>query len=280
MSLTLRLFLLTALTMLAFAANSILNRMALAGGMIGPAGFALVRVVSGAVTLAVLVWAQDRRWADLTEVSWKSAGALALYVLGFSHAYMWLGTGIGALILFGGVQVTMFAGALLVGERPGRYRWAGAVMAFAGLVVLLAPSADTPSISGAVLMTVAAVGWGVYSLYGRRVKRPLQATAANFLLVTPVALLAWVAVPDTVAITGAGVGLAILSGAVMSGLGYALWYSILPRLAVSSAAIAQLTVPVIATAGGLLLLAERPGPGFLVSSALVLGGVALTAVRR
>jgi len=280
MSLTLRLFLLTALTMLAFAANSILNRMALAGGMIGPAGFALVRVVSGAVTLAVLVWAQDRRWADLTEVSWKSAGALALYVLGFSHAYMWLGTGIGALILFGGVQVTMFAGALLVGERPGRYRWAGAVMAFAGLVVLLAPSADTPSISGAVLMTVAAVGWGVYSLYGRRVKRPLQATAANFLLVTPVALLAWVAVPDTVAITGAGVGLAILSGAVMSGLGYALWYSILPRLAVSSAAIAQLTVPVIATAGGLLLLAERPGSGFLVSSALVLGGVALTAVRR
>ncbi len=277
---TLRLFLLTALTMLAFAGNSLLNRAALAGDLIGPSGFAMIRVIAGAVVLALLVWRRDRRWADLAEVSWKSTGALALYVLGFSHAYIWLDAGIGALFLFGGVQITMFAGALIGGERPSPQRWAGAALAFGGLVLLLAPSTNAPSLLGAGLMLAAAFGWGMYSLYGRQVKRPLQATAGNFLLAVPIALIVGWSVPDAMPATSPGVILAVLSGAVTSGLGYALWYTILPRLAATLAAVAQLTVPVIAAAGGALLLAEFPGFSFLIASVLVLGGVALSVWRK
>jgi len=273
---SLRLFLLTTLTMLAFAGNSLLNRAALTGELIGPSGFAMIRLISGAAVLALLVWQRERRWFDLAEVNWKSTGALALYMLGFSYAYVWLEAGIGALFLFGGVQITMFGGAILGGERPSPQRWAGAVLAFGGLVLLLSPSTNAPNLVGAGLMLAAAFGWGMYSLYGRKVKRPLQATAGNFLLAVPVALIVGFAVPDRVPATNLGVVLAVLSGAVTSGLGYALWYMILPRLAATLAAVAQLTVPVIAAVGGALILAETPGFSFAVASLLVLGGVGLS----
>lgn len=273
---SLRLFLLTTLTMLAFAGNSLLNRAALTGELIGPSGFAMIRLISGAVVLALLVWQRERRWFALAEVNWKSTGALALYMLGFSYAYVWLDAGIGALFLFGGVQITMFAGALLAGERPSPQRWAGAALAFGGLVLLLSPSTNAPNLLGAGLMLAAAFGWGMYSLYGRQVKRPLQATAGNFLLAVPVALIVGFAVPDTVTATNLGLILAVLSGAVTSGLGYALWYMILPHLAATLAAVAQLTVPVIAAVGGALILAEFPGLSFAVAALLVLGGVGLS----
>ena len=280
MTLSVRLFLLTSLTMAAFAANSVLNRMALSGGSIGPADFALIRVLSGVVMLAVLVWWRDRKLVDLSEVSWKSAGALVLYVLGFSFGYITLSAGTGALILFGGVQVTMFSGALLAGERPSNTRWAGAGLAFLGLVWLLLPSAYAPDPVGAALMAAAAFGWGIYSLYGRKVARPLQATAGNFLLAVPVVILVSLVFPDPKDPLFGGILLAVLSGAVTSGMGYALWYSILPRLEASLAAVAQLTVPVIAVLAGIIVLDEVPTFGFWVSAVLVLGGVGLSALRQ
>jgi len=272
--------LLTALTMVAFAANSVLNRFALAGDLIGPASFALLRVASGAVVLAALVWSRERRLANLGEVSVWSVLGLSVYALGFAFAYITLDTGIGALILFGVVQVTMFAGALISGERPGRWRWIGAGVAFSGLVYLLAPSASAPNPLGAIEMAAAGVGWGYYSLYGRTVKQPLQATAANFLLSVPLALLVWGVVWGMAATpqgtSGAGVALAVASGAITSGLGYALWYSVLPRIDATLAAIAQSTVPVIAAAGGILFLSETLTRGFIIASVLILGGVALS----
>jgi len=274
-----RLFLVTSLTMVAFAANSILNRFALADHLIGPAGFGVLRLLSGAVMLALLVAIGERKPVALTEVSPFSVLGLSAYVLGFAYAYITLPAGIGALILFGVVQVTMFAGALILGERPGRFRWIGAGVAFAGLIYLLAPSVAAPDPLGAALMALAGVGWGYYSIYGRTVTRPLHATAANFLFATPVAALVWAIFPDPVVPGVPGAGLAILSGAVTSGLGYALWYSVLPKLDTSLAAIAQVTVPVIAAVGGILFLSEAMTLNFAISSVLVLGGIALS-IRR
>jgi drug/metabolite transporter (DMT)-like permease len=271
--------LLTTLTMLAFAANSVLNRLALADDLIGPSAFALIRVLSGAVILAALVWWQDRKPFDLAEVSPLSVAGLTAYILGFTYAYQNLDAGIGALILFGVVQITMFAGALLAGNNPRRNQWLGAGIAFAGLVYLLAPSADAPELKGAVLMAGAGIGWGYYSLYGRGVARPLQATAGNFLLSLPPILVAWVLILDQVAASGAGVALAIISGAVTSGLGYALWYSVLPKLETAQAAIAQLTVPLIALAGGIVFLGEALSAEFAIASVLILGGVGIS-IRR
>lgn len=273
-----RLFLLTSLTMVAFAANSVLNRLSLAEGEIGPSGFALIRVVSGALVLLVLVAATRKSAA---KVAFKPASAIALtvYLLGFSFAYVSLETGIGALILFGGVQITMFAGALIARDEITPQRWVGSALAVAGLVWLLLPSAGAPPVLGAALMAAAAIGWGVYSLIGRTAALPLLETQRSFLLAVPLVTAAWVLVPDGVSLTSIGVVLAVLSGAVTSGLGYALWYSVLPKLDTISASVAQLTVPVIAMLGGVAFLGEPLTWRFAVSTALILSGV-LIAVRR
>jgi len=206
------------------------------------------------------------------------AATLALYVLGFSFAYVTLEAGTGALILFGGVQITMFAGALLAREQVPGARWIGAGVAFAGLLVLLWPLGGiAPDTQGAALMAAAAVGWGVYSLLGRGSANPLGATAANFALALPAGVLIFALLPDTV--TARGAVLAVISGAVTSGAGYALWYSVLPRLAASVAAVAQLTVPVIAAAAGLVLLGEPVSARFAIAAILVLGGV-IYSLRR
>ncbi|NOX72699.1 MAG: DMT family transporter [Alphaproteobacteria bacterium] len=275
-----RLFLLTSLTMIAFAANSVLNRLALADGLIGASSFAFVRVLSGAVMLAALVWWRDRKVFDLAEVSLLSVLGLSSYVLGFAYAYQSLDAGVGALILFGVVQITMFVGAMLKGEPPRLNQWIGAGVAFAGLAYLLAPSATAPPLDGAILMAVAGLGWGYYSLYGRGVTRPLQATAGNFLLSLPFALAAWFLLPDGGVATGAGVALAVVSGAVTSGLGYALWYAVLPRLEAAQAAIAQLAVPLIALLGGVAFLGEGLSVAFAVASVLILGGVVISMRRK
>lgn len=270
-----RLFLLTALTMLAFAANSILNRMALEDGTTGPAAFAAIRLISGALCLwALVAWRSGR-----LRPAWHPGGAasLALYVLGFSFAYVSLPAGVGALILFGGVQITMFAGALLLREAVPAQRWTGAALAFCGLVWLLLPAGGaSPDPVGAALMAAAALGWGIYSLLGRGATDPLGATAGNFVFAAPLGLILFALLPDTA--TAQGAALAILSGAVTSGCGYALWYAVLPRLGSARAAVAQLCVPVIAATGGLLLLAEGIDLRFGLASALVLGGVLLASL--
>ncbi len=279
-----RLFLLTALTMVAFAANSILNRLALAGGHIEAVPFGAIRLVAGAAMLAGLciVLRGGLRLGGPARVS--GALSLLVYMYGFSLAYTALDAGLGALILFGMVQITMFAAALLTRETLPARRWIGAALALSGLAWLMWPGAGTAvSPWHGALMGLAGIGWGVYSLAGRKSKDALQATAANFTLAAPVGLLAWLALPspaDAAPLSGYGIVLAILTGAVTSGLGYALWYTVLPSLVASVAAVAQLTVPIIALLGGILLLGESLTVQIVLSSALVLGGVALSMPRR
>ncbi|MEL6914028.1 MAG: DMT family transporter [Pseudomonadota bacterium] len=282
-----RLLLATAAVLVAFAGNSVLNRMALLGeGAIGALEFATIRVLAGALVLVVLVRLRDRgterprRAPDAAQLA--AAGALALYLLGFSLAYLSLPAGLGALILFGGVQVTMFAGAVLGGEAVPRARWIGAGLAFGGLIYLFWPGgAEAPDPLGAVLMGLAALGWGVYSLLGRASRDPLGDTARNFLFaIVPVGAALLVAGAVTGAATGGGTVplrgalLGVASGAVTSGLGYALWFRVLPALTPSVAAVAQLTVPLLAMAGGMVFLAEPLTTRFAVASIIVLGGVA------
>lgn len=268
-----KLALLTALTMVAFAANSVLNRLALADGAIDPASFAALRIASGgAILWAMVLWRRGK-------LTFRLGGVLSLvaYMIGFSFAYVSLDTGIGALILFGGVQVTMFLGALIKREPVSFARWSGALIAFAGLIVLVWPAEDAKvPLAGTVLMVVAAVGWGIYSLLGKGAADPIASTASNFVYALPFGALALAFAP-TLVVSVQGVLLAVLSGAVTSGLGYALWYTILPRMSASLAAIVMLTVPVIATAGGVVFLGETVGLRFAIATGLVLGGVLVAA---
>lgn len=277
-----RLILLTALAMCAFAANSVLNRFAVGMGQIDAVSFAVLRLLAGAGTLAVLVGLRAAR-GGVVWAGWpgRLAGVLGLtvYLFGFSLAYAALDAGAGALILFGAVQITMFAGALASGDAVPRLRWAGAGLAFGGLMVLLWPGTGVPlSVMHAGLMAVAGVGWGIYSLAGRRAGDPLAGTAANFVLAVPLGLAAGLALGIMPAgSTGLGVALALASGAVTSGLGYALWYSVVPRLGAGRAAVAQLSVPVLTAAAGVALLAEPVDARFMLAAAFVLGGVALAS---
>lgn len=281
-----RLILLTALAMVAFAANSVLNRAALTGGGIDPVSFGTVRLISGAAMLVILSMAQRRSITLRGVTRWIAVTALLIYVFAFSLAYQRLDAGLGALILFGCVQITMFAGALAARETVPPLRWLGAGIAFSALIWLLWPDggAEVPPIYG-MAMAAAGAAWGVYSLAGRGGSDPLAGTAANFVLA------AMIAVPLTFAIAawpgaatlhmdGGGAAMAILSGAVTSGLGYALWYAVLPRLAATTAATAQLSVPIIAMAGGVVMLGEPLTGTFALAAGLVLGGVALSILRR
>lgn len=271
---TLRLLPPLIVVLIAFAANSVLNRMALAETATGPASFAALRLASGALVLGLLVAARAGTRPSRADLRGSIGPALALltYMLFFSFAYLSLDAGIGALILFGGVQVTMFAGALLAGEAMPQRRWLGAGLAFGGLAYLLWPEgAHAPALLGSVMMLAAAAGWGIYSLQGRSRSDPLLSTALAFALALPASVLLWAVLRDGMDARGAV--LAVLSGGVTSALGYALWYRLLPSMAASTAGVAQLTVPVIALMGGMLLLAEPVTLRFVIAAVLVLGGV-------
>ena len=275
-----RLSLLAAITMVAFAGNSILNRMALAEELISPDAFAAIRLTSGALALAVLVSFSQKGLGWLGKGSAVGAISLAVYAIGFSFAYLRIDAGLGALLLFGVVQITMFASALINRQESiSTLRWLGTGMAFGGLVLLLLPGAAAPSLPFAALMIVSALGWGFYTLAGKQATDPLASTAANFLYAAPAGLIAWTLAPSTEILTPTGVSLALLSGIVTSGMGYALWYFILPQLRTTTAALAQLTVPVIAAAGGVLLLREDMTLIFVVATALVLAGVGISLRR-
>ncbi|MGE4611891.1 MAG: DMT family transporter [Paracoccaceae bacterium] len=274
-----RLFLITLLALVAFAANSVLTRSALAVELIGPGAFMAIRLASGAVTLGALVAFRGGLGRMRGHGGVISAAALLLYAAAFSFAYVTLEAGIGALILFGGVQITMFAGALLAGERPHAVRWIGAFLGMAGLGVLFGPGAARPDLVGAIMMAFSALGWGIYTLRGRSVAAPLEATAVNFLFAAPFGVFLWVLFPAGAAVSTSGVLLAIASGSLASGVGYALWYSVLPKLESTLAAIFQLSVPIIALAGGVLFLGEAVTLYFAISAGLIIAGV-LVAVRK
>ncbi|WP_112322378.1 DMT family transporter [Oceanibium sediminis] len=269
-----RVFLITVLALVAFAANSVLNRAALAGAGMEPGLFTAIRLMSGALMLMAIFRLSGGRGVG---GSWASAGALVVYAVAFSYAYQWLDAGVGALILFGSVQITMFAGGLLGGQRPGGWRWLGSGLGLAGLGVLFLPGAAAPGVAGVALMVLAGIAWGVYSLRGATSGAALRATAGNFLRSVPVgvALLLPVGFGAETQLSAAGVALAVASGALASGLGYAVWYSALPHLDPAIAAIAQLTVPLIALVGGMIWLAEVPTPAFALAAGLILGGVVL-----
>lgn len=272
-------FLLTALAMVFFAANSVLGRWALADGEAGPAAFALLRLLSGAICLGLLVRA---RGGTLTG-GWRPALALLGYVVFFTYAYLALPAGLGALILFVMVQMTMLGAGLLSGERPSVRMSAGAAVALAGLVALLAPGQVSAPLWAALTMAAAGICWGVYSVFGRSAGDPTRATAGNFArasLLAVILLAPPVLLGEEVGFSQKGFWLAVISGAVTSGLGYAIWYRALPGLSAIGAGTAQLSVPAIAALGGALLLGEALSSFELVMGLIILGGVALATLPK
>jgi drug/metabolite transporter (DMT)-like permease len=270
---------LTAIAMLAFAANSLLCRLALGQGLIDAASFATVRVVAGAVMLALILlprWRARGRCAP----DWRAAVMLFLYMAGFSFAYATLSAGTGALILFSAVQLTMFVVALRGGEHFPMLSWLGLAIAVAGLLYLVSPGLTAPDPLGAALMTVAGIAWGVYSLQGRAAADPLESTANNFICAVPMVIAVSLFFINEFRVSAAGLALAVTSGAVTSGLGYVAWYAALRRLPRTRAATVQLSVPVIAAVGGVALLAEPITVRLLIASTATLGGVWIVLAQR
>ncbi|GAB3626816.1 hypothetical protein PTE30175_03849 [Pandoraea terrae] len=270
---------LTAVAMLAFAANSLLCRLALQQGSIDPVSFGGIRLISGAITLAVIVRIRSGR-SSRGHADWLAAGMLFAYVAFFSFAYLTLSAGTGALILFGAVQLTMFSAGLRSGEMFGAIAWLGFAFAVAGLVYLVSPGVAAPPLIGAALMAIAGVAWGVYSLRGRGVTDPLVATASNFLRATALAVALSLLFVAHAHADAAGVSLAIASGALTSGIGYVIWYAALSKLSAMRAATVQLSVPLIAAFGGVAFLSEAITPRLAVASVAILGGIAMVLASR
>ena len=273
-----RVFALTSLAMVAFAGNSLLCRMALKDSQIDPASFTSIRIISGAVVLFLIT--RTRRVAADGSGGWPSALALFGYAAGFSYAYVDLPAGIGALLLFGAVQVTMIGYGLTTGERLLVRQSSGLVLALAGLVGLLLPGLSAPPPGGAALMIGAGVAWGIYSIRGKAKGDATCKTAGNFLRAAPLALgLNLAMLPSTRPAT-LGITCAVASGALTSGIGYAIWYSAIRGLKATQAATVQLSVPVIAAAGGIVFLGETLSARLLVASMAILGGVALVVIDK
>ena len=290
----------TFITLVAFAANSVLCRWALMDQTIDPLSFSIMRIISGAFTLLILLtlsssakrkqdkavnntsmYTKVRSQFDLTAIV-----ALLVYMFGFSFAYLTLGAGLGALVLFVAVQFTMIAAHLLAGNRMSLLEWCGCLLSVSGLVYLLMPTESTssPDITSIILMTLAGIGWGIYTLAGKKSTNALQSTTANFgfsslaILVLVSLLLTIPSVASKISITEQGLIYAILSGSVASGVGYSLWYYVVKKLNTVVASIAQLSVPVIATLGGVLLLSEPVTMQFVISSTVILLGISLVLV--
>lgn len=264
---------------MAFAANSVLCRIALRHATIDAATFSTIRLTAGAATLLlVTVW--TRRGASQVEGSWISAGMLFLYAVPFSFAYTSLSTGTGALILFGFVQLTMMIAALWSGERPHPLQWFGFGLALGGLVYLVLPGLEAPSFASAGLMALAGFSWGVYSLRGRGAGNPLAQTTNNFVRSVPLVVAVSLVALPRFHVERQGVLLAVASGALASGLGYAVWYGALRGLTATRAAAVQLLVPILAALGGVIFLAEAISGRLVLSAVMVLGGIALALIGR
>jgi drug/metabolite transporter (DMT)-like permease len=271
---------LTLAALVAFAANSILTRMALGADQLDAASFTTLRLCSGALVLALLAARHLRHAAAWRGRSLVGPVALFVYAAPFSFAYLRIGAAVGALVLFGVVQLTMISWGLRRGEQPDGRTWAGFILAAGGLAALTVPSVTRPDLTGVALMAVAGIAWGVYSIVGTGGTDPLTSTARNFILAVPLALLLSGTQLGKAHGTATGVTLAVISGAVTSGLGYAIWYRALRRLAVTQAGMVQLSVPVIAALGAVVFLGESLSTRLLLSGVAVLGGIALVLSAR
>jgi drug/metabolite transporter (DMT)-like permease len=269
----------TALALVAFAANSVLCRIALSQATIDAATFSTIRLTAGAATL-LLITVLTRGGAPRVETSWISAAMLFLYAVPFSFAYIRLTTGAGALILFGCVQLTMMSAALWSGERPHPLQWLGLSLALGGLVYLVLPGLAAPSLLGASLMALAGFSWGVYSLRGRGAADPLAQTTNNFVRTVPLVLVVSLFTMPQFHVQREGVLLAVASGALASGLGYVVWYQALRGLTATRAAVVQLLVPILAAVGGVIFLAEAISLRLAVATVIVLGGITLALIGR
>ena len=269
---------LTLITLVAFSANALLCRLALRLTTIDPASFTAVRLSSGALVLWLIV--RLRSGERVQGGNWPSALALFAYAAPFSFAYVTLPSGAGALLLFGAVQATMILAGLWGGERLGMRQSAGLALALSGLVYLLLPGLSAPPLGGSVLMLLAGIAWGVYSLRGRGIANPLAATAGNFLRAAPLAMALALASLPWLRLDWAGVGYAVLSGALASGVGYSIWYAALRGLTATRAATVQLSVPVIVALGGVVFLGEPITLRLVFASTAILGGIALVVLSR
>lgn len=271
-----RIVILTAIAMVAFAANSVLARLALASGTIDAAGYTGLRLAAGAVLLFAII-AITQRASTIPRIagSWTGAAALFAYAIAFSIAYLMLGAGTGALILFASVQMSMLGWAVLKGDRPQLLEWVGIAIAIASLAYLVSPGLSAPHPLGALLMVASGASWAAYSMIGRGSTSPLADTAGNFIRCLPAAIVLIMIGLFTMAPSAEGMLYAVLSGAIASGLGYAVWYLALPNLTRITASTVQLTVPAIAAAGGILFLSEPITMRLGIASIGILGGVAL-----
>jgi drug/metabolite transporter (DMT)-like permease len=275
---SLRILVLTVLAMIAFAGNSLLCRLALKHTSLDPASFTSIRLLSGAIILYLL--ALGRSGNSGGGGNWGSATALFAYAASFSFAYVNLPAATGALLLFGAVQATMISHGLLQGERLDRIQWLGLLLAFGGVVGLLLPGITAPPLLGSLMMLFAGIAWGIYSLRGRGASNPIRVSAGNFIRAVPLALVCSLATLDRFLFDPNGLALAIASGALASGLGYAIWYSVLPSIKATTAATVQLSVPVIAALGGILVLNELLSWLLLICSVVILGGIVMVILEK
>lgn len=274
-----RIFILTSLAIIAFAGNSLLCRLALKTTAIDAASFTTIRLISGAIVLWLIV--QVKAKGQHGKGSWLSALALFVYAAGFSFAYRYVSAATGALLLFGAVQATMISHGFGKGERFDKYQWLGLSIAIAGFVGLLLPGLAAPPLEGCLLMLAAGIAWGIYSLRGKTDGNPLQTTSGNFLRAVPMALVCSLWLVDRMQLDYSGIGFALCSGALTSGIGYVIWYAALPHLKTTTAATVQLAVPLITAVGGVVLLKEPATLRIVLASAAILGGIALViSVKR
>lgn len=270
----------TTLALFAFAANSVLCRLALGEQKIDPMSFTFVRLLSGAIVLLLILKLRQTKSTTQNTGAWTASLMLLLYAVCFSFAYVSLDTGTGALILFGTVQITMILVTLIQGNRLHISEWLGMGLAFSGFVVLILPGLNRPSLSGFLLMSLAGVGWGMYTVKGPSAKNPLIQTASNFLRTVPLIALLMLLSFKTASISRDGVMLAALSGSIASGLGYTIWYLALRGLTTTQAAVVQLLVPVIAALGGVVFVSEMITLRLGFSSVMILGGILLVVLGR
>jgi drug/metabolite transporter (DMT)-like permease len=271
---------LTGLALIAFAANSVLCRLALGNEAIDASSFTVIRLLSGTIVLLIIISITRKTTETSSKGSWAASFMLFLYATTFSYAYISLDTATGALILFGSVQITMILLSLISGTRLHITEWTGVAVAFTGFVYLILPGVTTPSVIGFMLMTVAGIAWGIYTLKGRGSKSPLMDTTYNFLRTTPLVVLLAIFTINDINYSSEGIILALLSGGLTSGIGYTIWYIALGGLSSTQAAVLQLSVPLIAALGGVLFVSEAITFRLTISATMVLGGILIVILGK